>query len=437
MTNRPQLVGPDGRPVTPSDLAFRVAKVGPELLAATRRQAERHGRVIEVGDTAVFALGVVARLVLPAGLGAPGAASEAARLLAGLGASNADDGALVRPLALGALPFDPRREAALVVPRILVRSDPVGGDEAIVAGEEVDLERLVEPDDAASEPAPDEFTVTSARPPAEHCAKVAAAVAAIGAGAFDKVVLARELFVDANRPFRQADLIERLRRRYPTCAVFAIDGFVGASPELLCSRRGDTVVTRPLAGTVARGASEQDDAEGAAALFASDKERAEHRLVVDEVATVLRRHALRLEVPSEPGLVSLANVLHLGTEIRATLAAPAPTALELVAELHPTPAIGGAPRGAALDYLLANEGFDRRRYGGPVGWVDAAGDGDFWIGIRSADVEGKRARLVAGGGIVAGSDPQAELAETTAKFDALLAALTAAADDDPKDDTQT
>jgi menaquinone-specific isochorismate synthase len=164
----------------------------------------------------------------------------------------------------------------------------------------------------------------------------------------------------------------------------------------------------------------------AAGLLASAKERAEHRFVVDDVASGLAPLCQRLDVPDQPSIVPLRNVSHLGTQVSGQLAGPPtawPTALDLAATLHPTAAVGGTPRAAALDWLARREGFDRGPYAGPVGWVDARGDGEWMVGIRSALVQGTTARLYAGVGIVADSDPVAELAETQLKLQALLAAL--------------
>jgi menaquinone-specific isochorismate synthase len=161
----------------------------------------------------------------------------------------------------------------------------------------------------------------------------------------------------------------------------------------------------------------------AAELVASVKDQREHRFVIDEIDRVLRPRCRDLDVPTEPTIMQLRNVLHLGTEIAGTLTAPAPTALELAAALHPTPAIAGTPTDAALAWLDEHEGLARGRYAGPVGWVDGAGDGTFAIGIRSAEIDGHRARLFAGVGVVEGSEPERELVETQLKLQALLAAV--------------
>jgi menaquinone-specific isochorismate synthase len=270
---------------------------------------------------------------------------------------------------------------------------------------------------------PDGFTLTSSMHHAAFCRLVEATVADIAAGRFEKVVLARQVEVEANGPIIVSDVLARLRALFPACMVFSVEGFVGASPELLVRRMGRLVRSHPLAGTVPRSGDPDADGRLAAGLLGSEKERHEHAVVVEAVAHTLRPHCTHLDVPDVPSIVPLRNVSHLGTLIEGELLQPTPSALELAARLHPTPAVAGTPRQAALERIVAVEGFDRGRYAGPVGWVDANGDGEWAVGIRSATLDGNRARLVAGVGVVADSDPEAELAETQLKLQALLAAV--------------
>lgn len=337
--------------------------------------------------------GIRRRIALPDGYGAPDAWARVREALA------------PGELAIGALPFDPVAPTDLLVPA------------------EVERGELTPPAAAADYAGPDSFALTSVRPHAEFLALIQEAVDGIEAGAFDKVVLAREVMVEANRPIAIDDVLERLRSLYPSCMVFSIEGYVGASPELLIERRGDRIVSHPLAGTFPRSGDPESDRHLAETLFASDKDRREHRFVVDAVAGALELRCGELSVPETPTIVQLRNVVHLGTRIEGTLTGPLPGALELVAAIAPTPAVGGTPRTPALEFVARHEGFARGRYGGPVGWVDAEGDGQFAIGIRSADIEGACARLVAGVGIVKGSVPQDELAETQLKLQALLSAV--------------
>jgi menaquinone-specific isochorismate synthase len=238
-----------------------------------------------------------------------------------------------------------------------------------------------------------------------------------------KVVLAREVTVLADQPLRPVEVARRLRLSHPSCMVFSVDGFVGASPELLVERGGDRIRCHPLAGTAARPGPRAADHELGHRMLSSVKERQEHRLVVEAVSGALAPLCDELDVPAVPALVTLGTLAHLGTVIEGRLRRPLPTALDLVGVLHPSPAVGGTPTDAALDYIALVEGLDRGRYAGPVGWVDGDGDGCFAVGIRSAQIEGRRARLLAGVGIVAGSDPAAELAETDLKLQPMLGAI--------------
>ena len=360
----------------------------------------RDGDFVLLGgrDGGFVGRGVRARIDIPARLDDATIGELVGNELAPLG----DDA-----VAIGALPFNRLLSASLVVPNeIWFASDGVGP----------------EPLDDAGELAPDGFTLTPSLSHTDWCDLVEDATAAIEAGAFEKIVLARAVNVTANRPIVVADVVRRLHDLYPSCATYSVDGFVGASPELLVSRRDDTITSYPLAGTTARVGDPDADAAAAAALLASDKDRAEHRLTVDGVADALRPFCTQLDVPDTPGVVALRNVTHLGTRIDGTLRDRV-SVVDLVAALHPTAAVGGVPSAAALSWLAAHERLDRGRYAGPVGWVNTAGDGEWWVGIRSAEIDDTHAVLRAGCGIVAGSDPSAELVESQLKLQALLAAL--------------
>jgi menaquinone-specific isochorismate synthase len=338
------------------------------------------------------------------------------------------------PVAMGALPFDPSAPGHLVVPaRIVGRSGDVGW---LTTVEPVDGPAASSPEKSGSDAAaptgtaglpPDDFNLVSSMPHAEWREVVAAAVKQLGRGELNKVVLARRVEITANRPFLIPDVLERLVALHPSCMIYSVDGFLGASPELLISRTGDLVESHPLAGTVARSGDSHADQALVAGLMSSGKARHEHQVVVDALVQVLSPFCRELEVPSQPSVMGLRNVSHLATHLTGHLAesgsTPLPSALELVARVHPTPAVGGSPTDAAIKYQQKVEGFDRGLYAGPVGWVDSTGDGAWAIGIRCADVDANRAYLYAGNGIVAGSDPAEELAETQLKLQALLAAL--------------
>jgi menaquinone-specific isochorismate synthase len=238
-----------------------------------------------------------------------------------------------------------------------------------------------------------------------------------------KVVLAREVVVEAGTPFDRRRVLDHLRTTHPSSFIYAAGGFVGASPELLVRRRGGRVVSRPMAGTAPRGITSADDDRLAAALAASAKEAEEHALVVEAVRAALEPVCREVMAGAGPELVRLSTLTHLATTVAGHLAEPAPPALALAGLLHPTPAVGGIPRADALAAIAELEGFDRGLYAGPVGWVDSRGDGDWAVALRCADLAGSRARLVAGAGIVADSDPDAEWAETEAKLGPMLGAL--------------
>ncbi|MGY1630192.1 isochorismate synthase MenF [Geodermatophilus sp. SYSU D01186] len=265
--------------------------------------------------------------------------------------------------------------------------------------------------------------------PASWCSTVEAAVERITAGELEKVVLARDLLVTADAPLDPRSLLARLAARFPDCWTFAVDGLLGATPELLLRRTGRTLSSRVLAGTAPRGAGADDD-RLAAALLGSAKDRAEHALAVDSLVGALQPYCATLTAPEEPELLTLANVRHLATDVTGVQARGGARGraglLELVGAVHPTAAVCGTPTPAAAGLIAELEGMDRGRYAGPVGWLDARGDGEFGLALRCAqlcDDDPASARLFAGCGIVAGSDPAAELAETQAKFAAFQAAL--------------
>lgn len=252
-------------------------------------------------------------------------------------------------------------------------------------------------------------------------ARVGAAAAAAGAGGPAKVVLARSLRVALERPVDPFDLVALLRDRSPAAYAYGWQAgpaaLVGASPELLVSRSGERFACRPLAGSAARGESPEDDRRRGEALLASAKDRAEHAFVVEAITAALRPLVSSLEMPAGPVLDRLPGVQHLATPLGGVTAS---RLLALVEALHPTPAVGGVPRDAALAAISSAEGFDRGWYAGGVGWADASGDGEVALALRGALVRHDEATLYAGAGIVAGSDPAAEAAETDLKLAGML-----------------
>ena len=235
------------------------------------------------------------------------------------------------------------------------------------------------------------------------------------AGELDKVVLAHDLLAVADAPLDARHLLAGLAQRYPACWSFSVDGLVGATPELLMRRRAGTVWSRVLAGTIWPGPANGGDLGDA--LLGSAKDRHEHKLAIASLADSLRPLCAGLTVPDEPAPLVLHNVTHLASDVAGTLPEHAPASLlELAAAVHPTAAVGGTPRAVAVPMIAALEGMDRGRYAGPVGWVDADGDGELGIALRCALLDGPVARLFAGCGIVADSDPDTEVREAAAKL---------------------
>jgi menaquinone-specific isochorismate synthase len=248
------------------------------------------------------------------------------------------------------------------------------------------------------------------------------AIGRIRRGLLDKVVLARDVNVWSKSPLDNRLLAARLARRFPECYTFIHGDLVGATPELLIRRTGHYVQSQVLAGTAARASDAAEDEAIGARLLASTKNAEEHRLAVDSVSDVLTGICSSVVVAANPELLKLSNVQHLATSITGSLREPR-SALEVAGLLHPTAAVCGTPRQSALELISNVEGMDRGRYGGPVGWVDAKGDGEFGIALRCAEVRGGRARLFAGNGIVSDSLPEDELEETRLKLRAMQSAL--------------
>ena len=332
------------------------------------------------------------------------------------------------PVLFASIAFDPEAGTSVfVVPEVVVgRRDGVGWVTTVgAAGPLDDAPPAVER--PAEGPPPRLRYADGALDPASWSAAVATAVGRIGAGELAKVVLARDLLVSADVPLDPRRLLRRLADRFPDCWTFAVDGLLGATPELLLRRSGRQLSARVLAGTAPRGAGAADE-RLAAALLESAKDRAEHALAVDSLVRALEPYCATLEAPEEPELLTLANVRHLASDVAGTQRRHGSRGraglLELVGAVHPTAAVCGTPTADAAAMIAELEGMDRGRYAGPVGWLDSRGDGEFGLALRCAELTGDNgARLFAGCGIVAGSDPAAELAETQAKFAAFQAAL--------------
>jgi len=332
------------------------------------------------------------------------------------------------PVVFASIAFDPTAGTSVfIVPEVVVgRRD--GQTWVTVTGEAEDDRAVVEtsPTEAATSIGRLAYA-DGALDPMAWCGAVATAVERIDAGELDKVVLARDLLVSADRPLDPRRLLLRLAERFPDTWTFAVDGLLGATPELLLRRTGRELDARVLAGTARRGAGLDDD-RLAAALRSSVKDHAEHAYAVTSLADALRPFVDELHVPERPELLTLPNVRHLASDVHGRQRDGDPTGLlELVGAVHPTAAVCGSPTATAARVITELEGMDRGRYAGPVGWLDARGDGEFGLALRCAQLTGaeggRQARLFAGCGIVAGSDPADELAETQAKLAAFQAAL--------------
>ncbi|WP_231550629.1 isochorismate synthase [Actinomyces polynesiensis] len=334
----------------------------------------------------------------------------------------APEDAPVVPVALGSFGFAWETPGFLVVPSLLVLDDEGGrwivstaaGTEPPDPLEALEAGLRERGEHPVSAPR-GLWTETGRMTQTQWMESVRRLVSRLRTGAASKVVMSRDMVVSAAEPIDERHLLVRLHGLYPTTWAYAVGGLVGASPEMLASMSAGTVFSRVLAGTAARG-------EGAE-LLSSMKDRTEHLLAVESVARALSPIADTLDVPTEPRVIDLPNVSHLATDVTATLGAA--NVLDVVAALHPTAAVCGTPTKLAFDLLESFESTRRGRYSGPVGWIDASGEGEFAIALRCGQVSDDRrsVRVFAGGGIMPDSVPEVELAETRAKMAPVLEAL--------------
>jgi isochorismate synthase len=274
-------------------------------------------------------------------------------------------------------------------------------------------------------PSGNSFQVSPRTPIGRYLDAVSAARQSVRNGILQKAVIARDVEVLASEPIDVHSVLLRLRSSFGSSYRYCIHNMIGASPELLVEVDQRTVRSHPLAGTAPRTGDPESDAALATALIHSTKDQIEHRVVIDMVRDTLLPYCSFLDWEAEPSIVTVANVQHLGTSIEGALTEPPVPIMTLVEALTPTPALGGFPSLAAMEFIRTHEMMDRGFYGGAVGWCDANGQGTFAVTIRCAELTQDRrmARLFAGGGIVAESDPYSELAETQAKFQAMLSAI--------------
>lgn len=330
------------------------------------------------------------------------------------------------PVAFGSFAFDDLSPTGgtLIVPEVLVgrRGDRMW---ITTAGTQLAPIPPLHPDPQPLQ-RPGTMTFTSgALTPQSWQAQVAAAVATIRHGDLDKVVLARDIIAATDHPIDVRWLLQRLVERYESCWTFSVDGLVGATPELLVRVERGLVTSRVLAGTIRRTGHDDADIARAAVLAHSSKDLEEHEYAVRSVAGSLHPYCSSTNVPDVPFVLPLPNVLHLASDITGVLGEDTGS-LDLAAALHPTAAVCGTPTDTARELIRELEHMDRGRYAGPVGWMGADGDGEWGIGLRSAHIDANhpaQARLFAGCGVVAASDPASELAESEAKLEPMRYAL--------------
>jgi len=394
------------------------------LPQAWRSAAIRRGTFHAADGHVLLGLGDPVAVPLPA-LSSGQTSAAVAEVLAGI---EFLEGAGLRspPRIHAALPFHPDAPGIGYLSPIQVHADADGLLVTLIGHDLDELDRLDEALESLSEADPPVVLPTlvaleQVPSTSRYEQMVRTALEQMGHCGLDKVVLSRSVVIDADADLDPVAVIDRMLEREPTCTLFSLPAsgarFVGASPELLIMRRGRQIRSHPLAGTIAR---TEDDLTG---LVQSLKNSEEHRLVVEDLATRLHGLVEHLEVPLTPEVVTLRAVCHLGTEISGVIRSGGPTALDLLAAIHPTPAIGGVPTRRAVDLIGELEPSDRGLFGGAVGWADKAGDGDWVLGIRGALLAGSTAVVRAGAGIVRGSEPSDEARETRIKLLSILDAL--------------
>ncbi len=331
------------------------------------------------------------------------------------------DGPGTGPVAFGSFGFaDDPGSSVLVVPSVVVGRRGELAWVTVTSRGGPDLADLAPPTIEATSPprAPVDVRFADGSLDRSQWMRVVAdAVARIKAGDLEKVVLARDLVITTAEPIDVRWPVGRLASSYPMCWTYHVDGLFGATPELLVRRERGLVTSRVLAGTIQRTGNDSRDLMLAATLARSSKDLEEHEYAVRSVADALAPHCSSMNVPEAPFVLHLPNVMHLATDVAGVVHdAGTVSSLALAAALHPSAAVGGTPTAVAVDLITEIEGMTRERWAGPVGWIDASGDGEWGIALRSAIVADDTVRMIAGCGIVADSDPASELAETDAKF---------------------
>lgn len=416
-----------------------VAKQIPQLEIDLIKFAGEEGFLFEGPEVQIATAGIAFNIDLPKGIASSDSLETAIKtmsLLETRAHKDTQTSAAIKsgilPLAMGALPFNSTSKTHLTVPKICIIKKnsstwiiEIGSKEQNFNPVEKVLSKIKIHEIPRPSSGPEQISIYSKPDYERWIRQVETLVQHIKQGQLEKVVLARQVFIKTNSLIKKEPILQRLKDIFPTCSIFSIENFIGASPELLFSRLDKDLKLVPLAGTTRNSGNEKTNNELNKSLFSSSKQRHEHELVLKEIRQVLEPICEQLEIPSIPIIVSMQNVAHLASPIKAIIDKNKEytNALLLLNKLHPTPAVAGFPREKALVAISSNEDFDRGRYAGPVGWVDTSGNGEWVIGIRSAEIEGTNARLLAGVGLVADSRAEQELLETQFKLQAILSAM--------------
>jgi menaquinone-specific isochorismate synthase len=335
--------------------------------------------------------------------------------------SNSVHGSGTGPVLFSSFSFDRNEESVLVIPQIVVGQRASQSWITWIG----DTSQPVLRDVAEASPS-GKFTFSEGSLSTDAWKeRVAEAIKRIGKSEVDKVVLARDLIATSGTDIDPRAILKKLADEYPSTWTFAVDGLVGATPELLLRLSRGMVTSRVLAGTISKTGDDEKDLALAASLARSSKDLEEHEYAVRSVAEALEPFCSSTNVPESPFVLHLANVMHLATDVTGALSETKQRvdAFSLLKSLHPSAAVCGTPRNIAFDIIDDIEGMNRSRYAGPVGWIDASGDGELGIALRTGQITGRQIRIFAGCGIVAGSNPDKELEESAAKMIPMKSAL--------------
>jgi menaquinone-specific isochorismate synthase len=339
--------------------------------------------------------------------------------------TNSVHGSGTGPVLFASFSFSPNDESVLVIPNIVVGNKKdkswitwIGSEQQPILNSSLDFVQNAQMQWSNQ-------TDSESKSESEWKEKVSTAVGRIKNGSLAKVVLARDLTFRSEKDIDPRQILLKLASEYPTTWTYCVDGFVGATPELLLRLSRGMLTSRVLAGTISKTGDDSKDLALAASLARSSKDLAEHEYAVRSVADAIEPFCTSINVPDSPFVLHLANVMHLATDVTGAIAETLAhvDAFTILEQLHPSAAVCGTPRPAAAELISEIEGMSRGRYAGPIGWIDAAGDGELGIALRGGEIKGNTIRIFAGCGIVEESDPEVELAETKAKFAPMRSAL--------------